>query len=520
MPLRQTVRKGVPLPVLGLDVSKPAEFADPRSSPDCLNMELYRTTIRKRLGTVALGASLGERVMAFGQLQIASTIYVVRVGATKVELLNQNAGTWSTIASAPLTGTTGDRFCFAFPLLSAAKIMTFTNGVDPIRKYTGTGNDAALGGSPPKCKFMIAYRGYLVLAYIVDGGNTYTMRAQWCDTGAPEVWTGGNAGTIDLLEDEEDITGIGVFGDFITIHKDNSIYVGSLVTTSDIFRFDRKGTGVGAVANDTIKSIPTGEQIFLARDGLHLFNGITAPLIPSPVMDEMREQMNPQYVNKSWGVVVRELDEYWVGVPLGSDVEPTTVYKYNYRTGQVYKDSRSNVCAVSTYITSSQLTWNDKSGQWNSDTTEWNDVIYSALNPTLIFGETGGITTQRNPIYSDNAAAINSFWVSKDFTIADIAQDEMGRLIRWTGIQVWAKGDSVKLEYSTDQGLNWTVIPDLDGNLTFALASAYPTDASPLFGYFDVVTSQIRFRFSNSIITSSFTLEKFILYGVPREERE
>ena len=514
MPTARPLKRGVPLPVLGLDVSKPAEFADPRATPDCLNMELYRTTIRKRIGTVALGASLGERVMAFSQLKIGANTYVVRVGLTKVELLNQAAGTWASIASAPLTGTTSDRFAFAFPILTGAKIMTFTNGVDPIRKYTGTGNDAALGGSPPLCKFMVGFRGYLVLAYVVSGGNTYPTRLQWPDTAAPETWGSGNAGTLDLVEDGGDITGLGTLGDFITVHKDNCIYVGTLVTTSDIFRFDRKSTGIGAASNDTIQNIPTGEQIFLARDGIHLFNGITAPLIQSPIMDEMREQMNPQYIVKSWGLVVRELDEYWVGVPLGSDVEPTTIYKYNYRTGQVYKDSRTNICAASTYETSTQLTWNDKTGQWDSDLTTWNDVIYSALNPTVILGDNTGITTRRSPVYKDNAGAINSYWTSKDFSVSDLGSDEMGRYVRWTSIQVWAKGNTLKLEYSTDQGLTWTTVA------TFTLTSVYPLDTAPLYGYFDVLSTLIRFRFSNSVLNESFTLEKFTLTAIPCEVRQ
>lgn len=508
------LKKGVPLPVAGLDTSKPGEYLDARSSPDCLNMELYRTTIRKRYGTVALGSSLAERVMAFSQLQISSTIYVLRVGLTKVELLDQTTNTWSSIAHSALTGTFADRFDFAFPILSGVKIMVFTNGVDAIRKYTGTGNDANLGGSPPVAQFCLAYHGYLILAYITSLGTTYTARVQWSDTGLPETWSSGNAGSVDLIEDEQDITGMSTFGDFVTIHKDNSIYVGYLVTTSDIFRFDRKATGVGAVAHETIKNIPTGEQIFLARDGIHLFNGITAPLIASPIMDEMREQMNPQYIQKSVAVIVRELDEYWVAVPIGSDTEPQTIYKYNYRTGQVYKDSRANLCALFAYTNVNQLTWDQKTNSWDSDTTRWNDVIYLALNPTVIIGDTSGVTTYRSPVYNDNAVAISSYWVSKDFSIADISQDDMGRFVRWTSIQVWAKGSSVKIEYSTDGGLTWATIT------TLTLASTLPADSAPLYGYFDAISTQIRFKFSNVTAAESFLLEKFIIEATPREVRQ
>ena len=502
------------MPVLGLDTSKPGEFLDPRATPDSFNMEMNRSIIRKRLGTVSVGSSLGERIMNYSELQIQNAIYVVRVGLTDIQVLNQTTRTWASIAHAALTGTQADKFSFAFPLLTGAKIMVFTNGVDVLRKFTGTGNDANLGGSPPIAKFCIAYKTYLVLAYITTGGNTYSTRLQWSDTADPENWSTGNSGSVDLVEDSQDITGLGVFGDFITVHKDSSIYVGSVVTTGEIFRFDRKATGVGAVSQDTIHNIPTGEQIFLARDGIHLFNGITAPLIQSPIMDEMREQMSPSYIYKSWGVIVRELDEYWVGVPLGSDTEPTTIYKYNYRTGQVFKDSRSVTCAGYAYDKTSQLTWNDKTNSWDSDVTRWNDVIYSALNPTIIFGDTSGNSTERSAINNDNGVAISSYWVSKDFTAGDIAGAEEGRLVRWTSVQVWAKGNTVLLEYSTDGGTTWATLVGL------TLASDYPTDAAPLYGYFDVVSTQIRFRFSNATAGESFTLEKFNVYAILRELRQ
>jgi hypothetical protein len=508
------LKKGVPLPIQGLNTSAPGEYIDPRSTPDCSNMELNRSVIRKRLGTISLGASLSERVMAYSQLQLQSTIYVVRVGLTKVEVLNQSTRTWSSIASSVLTGSSTDRFDFAFPLLSGVKIMVFTNGLDAIRKFTGSGNDASLGGSPPKSLYCLAFRGYLLLAYVTSGGTTYPSRVQWSDTGAPETWGSGNAGSVDLVQDEQDITGMEPFGDFVAVHKSNSIYVGYLVTTSDVFRFDRKATGVGAVARDSIKTLPTGEQAFLAGDGIHLFNGVTAPLLQSPIMDEMREQMNPQYISASVAVVVRELDEYWIAVPIGNDTTPSTIYKYNYRTGQVYKDTRTNLTAMSSYIKTTQLTWADKTGSWDSDITRWNDAINSTLNPTIIFGDSSGNTTERSAVNNDNGTAISSYWVSKDFTIADLDKDEMGRLVRWTAVQIWAKGSTVAVEYSTDNGVSWTSI------ITLTLASTYPTDSAPLYGYFDVLSTQIRFRFSNAVAGESFTLEKFIIDASPREIRQ
>ena len=202
-------------------------------------------------------------------------------------------------------------------MLSTKRTLCITNGIDNIRKWTGSGNTSDLGGSPPVAKFIEEYKTYLVCANIT-GGTDISQRVQWSDTADPETWGSGNAGAKDLTEDGEDITGLKVFGDYLTVHKENSIHLGYLVNTTAIFKFDRKNTGSGTVANGSIVSLPTNEQIYLASDGLRIFNGISAPLIESPINDEIRDSLNHQYRHKASAVLVKERDEVWIGVPPGS----------------------------------------------------------------------------------------------------------------------------------------------------------------------------------------------------------
>lgn len=513
-----SAKLNIPLPSKGLVVDRPAEYVDSRSASAIKNMEINRSVIRKRIGSSALGSSLSERVMAYFELQVGALTRLFRIGPTKVEVLNKVTSVWSSVTSTALTGSAADSISYAFPLLSGEKIVCFTNGIDNIRKCSITGNDSDLGGTPPKARYMQAFGPYLVLAYIIDGGNTYYSRVQWCDTGDPESWTpsgSSNAGSTDLLEDPEDITGIGVFGNFLTIHKANSIYLGQLVSTSDVFRFDRKATGVGAVAGATIQNIPSGEQIFLASDGLHLFNGITAPLIDSPIQDELREEMNPAYLYKAHSVFVEELDEYWVAVPIGSDTEPNTVYKYNWRTKQVYKDYRTNLTAMGLYLNTNDLTWADMAFAWASTTLRWNSINLASLNPTVIFGDSSGNSIKRSALtYNDNSAAVSSNWDTKDFTAEDLGIPDIDVMMRWKGMELWAKGNGVTVYYSTDSGSNWTLIG------TSTLSSDYPSDDAPLNVWFDVVSSKIRFRFLNSTSSQSFTIKKYQLEAGPREARK
>lgn len=504
----------IPLPSKGLVVDRPGEYVDARSSTNNKNMETNRSEIRKRWGSTLLGGTISSRVLRHFELQVGATTRLIRVSLDRVEDYNQGTNTWAAAFSIALNGSDTDTVDYAFPLLAGEKIAVFSNAVDVIKKISITGNDDILGGSPPKCKFLQAFGPYLVLGYVIDGGNTYYSRVQWCDTGDPETWSGGNAGSVDLLEDPEDITGLGVFGNFLTVHKDNSIYVGQLVTTSDVFRFDRKATGVGTCAGASIANLPSGEQIFLASDGIHLFNGITAPLIDSPIQDELRESMNAEYLYRAQGVFVEELDEYQVGVPIGNDENISTIYKYNWRTKQIYKDYREGLSSIGLFTNTQNLRWSDFAVAWSSTSLRWNSRVAQSLSPVVVYGDIDGLTMRRKGTTNDdNSVAVESIWETKDFTAEDFGIPDIDTIMRWKGLRVWAKGDSVKVYYSTDGGSSWT----LPSSGSLALSADYPTDTSPLNVYFDVVSSRIRFRFLNNVTEESFTLKK---YQIPATKRE
>lgn len=621
-------KRNVLLSNLGLDVSSPSEYIDPRNSPNGQNMYLNRNAIHKRVGTTAMGASLGEEVMALKELLQDSTRYVTRIGLSNIETYNQvtdvwtnintytigagnnklnfsigageitatianasyqmgavetdastlckaiydaicaaeatgtytvrytagkvtitrSAGTFSilwktgtngstgtdthigtilgfsdaadstgalsyTAAGTPvfLTGSTLDVISTATPILSGRRILVISNNFDAIKKYNPVVNPLVvdLGGSPPKAKFMQEFGGYLVLANVTDGGNRYQMRVQWSDTDAIETWTGGNSGARDLLEDGNDITGVSVYGNFLCIHKETAIYLGYLVSTSLVFDFERRNTGVGTICNATIQLLNTGEQVFLARDGIHAFNGNYAPLIESPIQDEIRESINPEYIHKCWSVVIPELDEYWVGIPIGSQTSPDTVYKFNYKTRQCYKDTRANVRACGKYQLTTDTTWDTDTSTWDSATDRWDDINLLAQHQAVMIGDSAGITCRRNStVNNDNGVAINGFRDTKDFEAED-----KGAMVRWLGMQIWAKGNTLDLLYSTDAGVTWTKVD------TFTLSSDYPADDAPIWAYFDFVSTKARFRFQNNVSGETFSIKDFQIEMQQREFR-
>jgi len=468
-----------------------------------------RSVLRKRYGSTIKGATMSERVMRGGEFDVAGVKYEIRIGLDEIHEWNAGSSpaAWDDVTGSDLTGTTSDPFSLAVPLLSGVRIATFSNYIDNIRKYTGAGNTADLGGSPPKAKFLLAFDEYLLLAFINDGTER-PMRVQWPNTADPETWTGGNSGAKDLIEDGQDITGMAAFGNFAAVHKQTAIYLGYKVTTSSIFKFDRKNV-VGTIANNTIQNLPNGLQAYLANDGIRLFNGISAPLIESSVTDELRDSINPEYVTSSWSIVIPELDEYWVAVPIGSQTTPDTIYKYNYKNGTCHRDVREGITAAWKYTNTVQPNWDDLVGSWDSQTWRWDDRALLNLFQLTVFGDSAGITTTRDiTVNSDNAVAIDAYWESKDFT-----SEELGRLVRWQKIDVWAKGNSCEVAYSTDSGETWTLIEDI------SLNASYPTDDDPDELWHDVLSSKIRYRFKNDTAGETFSVKQFIVSYINREMR-
>jgi hypothetical protein len=448
-------------------------------------------------------------IMAGKELIRQGTRYNVRIGRTNVEKLNNSTGAWDDITGTEaLTGTESDLVSVATPLLSGAAILCITNGVDTIKKWTGSSNIAKLGGTPPLAKFIKEYKTYLVCANIA-GGTDIAQRVQWSDTADPETWSSGNAGAVDLVEDGEDITGLGLFGDYLCVHKKSSIYLGSLVSSNDIFRFDRRSVEKGTIANATIVNIPTGEQIFLAEDGLRLFNGVSAPLVDSKINDEIRDSLNQEYAYKSWGCLVSEQDEVWIGIPIGSQTTGDTIYKYNYNTGVIYKDTRSGITCAWRALQTADVSWDDIDTAWDAYSGRWNDSYLNTAFALIYLGDDSGYTYKVDgTVANDGSSAINAFWESRDYIGEDV-----GQLCRWTQLNLWAKGSSIKIEYSTDGGTTWT---EPSGS-PFTLDSDFPSDSSPDIFYFDVVSSRIRFRFSNSNSGESAAIKQFVVGYKPRE---
>ena len=508
MPL---LRKGVLLPVEGADFSQPSTFINDRSGFPT-NMMYYRNELRKRPGkTLYESAALLSQIMGLGMLELTSLKYLMRASKTTLQNYNTATSAWDTINATAFTG--GDEDFFHFANVTESQFITFTNWVDKIRKWTGSGNNSSLGGNPPFAKFLTYVTPYLLLAYTNDGATIESWKVQWCDTGTPEVWTGGNSGSSLLSRDSSPIQNIMKLNEFAAVYKKESLWLGRTVDTSDIFIFDCIKTGVGLSASRSLVDVE-GYHYFQGYNDFYRWNGLREEPIGGPVRDYVFSRLDRNKIQRCHAIHVKDLWEVWFFIVVSGQAWPTEVWKYNYRTGFWYFDTCNNVTCAAPWNKVSTQSWDDDTpGSWDGALDTWDAADTTQNWEDTVFGDSSGHTSllDRNTT-NDLGVAVSSFFESKDFTA-----DSMEFYKRWLQLDVWARGSvgaKLYVDYSTDFGSVWTNIPCSSSAAYITL-----TETTQLFRvYFDVIAEHIRFRFRNAESGEMFYLQSFYPYYLGHAE--
>lgn len=505
---------GTLLPIVGIDTSLPPEYID--GAPDLQNVEVDRGTLIKRYGLSELGVTVSGAypIQAGIEFRAGDQNHVLRIAQNAIEKWNSGAQDWDSIltsgtVSLPLNFTEADEVVIATPFDGGQRIAVITTGADELLKYDGGTEVELLGGSPPKAKYAISFGAHLVLAHITDeGGNAYPNRVWWSRAGFPEQWDAvtTNAG-FNTLTAGGDITGLGIFGNYLAVHKQEVLYLGYAASSPAIL-FDAKYTP-GTIAHNTIRMLPNGLMAYLAVDGIRFFNGGTSKLVDSTINLDIRQQLNLAYAYTAWGIVYQDVDEYWCAIPLGDEQVPTTIFRVNYKTGQIHKHVMTASRCAFYFKNTLELTWDQYVGLWDNATGRWNDGAGGSGFPNLVIGSNDGKTLKFDKAAADDdGVAIDAFYETKDFM-----NEHKGQFSRWKRMELWAKGESVLISYSTDSGETWYDIEDVE------LDAEYPIDSTPIMIYFDVLSTKIRFRFKHDKLVGGFQLKQFLLYHTPREKR-
>jgi hypothetical protein len=485
MPL---LKKGVLIPAAGIDYSKPATFINERNGFP-VNMRFYRNEMRKIPGRTKYGsvAISGGQVMALNKLELNSgEKYLLRASKTAIERYNTVSGGWDSITGTALSGGDDDRFSFAN--LTEAGMVIITNYANLVRKYTGSGNLQALGGNPPKAKFVTYLAPYAILGGIelVAGGMSML---QWCDTDQPEVWSGGNSGSTLLTDDPSPLVNIEKLNDFVAAYKRDSLWTVRKVDT-DIFYPECVKTGVGLAAQDAVVG-HAGYHYFMSLNDFILWNGTSIDSFGGPVRDEIFSKINRAKINRCFALHVQELDEIWFFVVIVGQEWPTEIWKYNYANGFWYYDTCNSLTCATKWEKISTTSWDEITPGWDDYLPTWDSGVQIQDWEEIVLGRSDGYTLRiDHTATTDDGLVISSRLDTPDFT-----GDYLEYKKRWLQLNVWGRGPGkVYVDYSTDYGDSWTNIPYSSTQAYIDWDERYVQTTL----YFDIVAEVIRFRFRNA----------------------
>jgi hypothetical protein len=189
---------------------------------------------------------------------------------TQTRLYNlANANSWDDISRL----SDGD---YATPISERWRFDTFgdnliaTNFIDAVQKFdlTGGTNFQALGGSPPKARYVAVVRDFLLLACLF--GNE--RRLQWCSIGNSEEWIAGtNSGDYQDFPSGGPIRGV-IGGEVGYVFQDERITRMIFAPGSpEVFQFDEVEGARGLKAPNSL--VRLGAQAFyFAGDGFYRFD--------------------------------------------------------------------------------------------------------------------------------------------------------------------------------------------------------------------------------------------------------
>jgi hypothetical protein len=383
-----------------------------------------------------------------------------------------------------------------------------TNGIDPIKKKVDSGviadliTDFPTGVTSLLARHLIEFKTYLLLLDVTENGNRYPQRVRWSNTALPDDFINGNASYLDLTGPDWIMGGVRFRGDYVAICKERSIWVGYATGDSYIFEFDRKTSGIGCVAGQTIKNVED-TVVYMSHDDVYAFNGIDNEPIAGSVREEMFKTLNTDKIAQCHAKVVEDQKEYWLFVPSATSDYCDIAWVFNYGLGKWTRHAWSDYLTIAgAYRQQSGLTIGELVGTIGEQNWRFGDRLTTAAMPVVLLGDNGGYVYKYDRLANnDDGTIIDSWFSTKDFN-----PTQMGQRFFVNRIDVYYRGTGLDVSYSTDKGVTWTAIGSLSANSNMD---------SPQRLFLKLDCLMCRFRFRNNTSGQRFDFNRANIYWEP-----
>lgn len=450
-------------PVGGMIADEQAQNLTPEQSPDMQNFQVYQGVLRKRPGYSqypSAVASIGGRVCGlYSTHDIDDVSYLFVAWEDGIALYNTLTHAWDALTGGPLTGANTKLFSWA----TSQESVVFSQGVDAVQiiDLTAPTTFAGLSADAPPAKYITRFADRLFLGFTFETATNRPYRIRWSINSDHTDWTGIGSGFRDNTEEPYFIRQLRKLQNSLAVYTERSIWLGERTgVASAPTRYTLAASDVGLYAPFTLDGFRES-QFFLGNDNFYLFNGGAPVPFGDSIRDAVFNRLNPKALENCWSITMPDTQEYLSFLCEGDSNYPTKVWAFNYGRRIWYPWVTSgHTCGVrhrldSTVTIDDLLDTIDDQG-WLLD-----DIFMSDAYPALLTGKTDGkIYRWSTTYFSDNGAAIDAYWTSKDFTTDDVAEGFSRHFVGIVkvGVSYRDPGSPFTLlfSYSSDGGATWS----------------------------------------------------------------
>lgn len=325
----------------GLQQSMPPGAA-PTYTPNCSNVKFRHGKLIGRGGmskykSISTAASPTPIIGLFNYRKASGTHELLRMLTSHVE--KESGGAWVDVTPVTtLTGTSTTR-----PQADIIDdTLVFTNeGKDKPKKYTGSGDFADIGGSPPYCKSICQYLGFLFLINystngtftdVTDGHRSAIFADDW-ETG----WSPCETNVLVFDETPGPAIAAAVLGRSMYVFKTDGIVKVTWTGGKLQFNQEKVKADVGCLAPLSVKRVGEAGIIFLGHDGIVylLADGrIPEPISHGFITDTLQDLLSSDKLQFASAVVNSQEDTYYLALNSSSlpGQAKDAYISYNFRT--------------------------------------------------------------------------------------------------------------------------------------------------------------------------------------------
>lgn len=287
-----------------------------REASDLQNVLLQRETIDVRYGcdvfsnTQMIEGGAAKPATGIYQAVLSGATYQVVTSGTKIYSMNASGALTDITGAVTLTDSQNLLFSFAtFKNSSGADIIVAANGTNAPIKWTGSGNAAALGGTPPaNFKYLLVRKNRL---YGSDGEFVYHSALLNGESWDSLNWV-ARFSSQGIYTNE--VTGLAKYGDGLAIFKEDAIFLFSGENFTDGY-IDEVVTGDGCISGYSIVEVASRRfgniLVFVNRNGeLKGFNGTKNLINVSEHVDNTLQTYNQSRFKYNCAVNYKKYNHY------------------------------------------------------------------------------------------------------------------------------------------------------------------------------------------------------------------